>query len=77
MVVKAMLVCVFSESYDVPDAKNFFEQNYSHVYYIFYEVFISTEADLKQRGKWALIKFLLQKYKRMFVVLVFGKKVFH
>ena len=39
-----------SESYDVQEAKNFFEQNYSHVYYIFYDVFIITEADLKQRG---------------------------
>ena len=43
-----------SESYDVQEAKNFFEQNYSQVYYIFYDVFISTEADLKQRGKYIM-----------------------
>lgn len=40
-----------SETYDVHEAKNFFEANYSHIYYIFYDVFISVEADLKQRGK--------------------------
>ncbi len=42
---------ILSDSYDVQESKAFFEQNYSHIYYIFYDVFITTEADLKQRGK--------------------------
>ena len=42
---------LFSETYDVQEAKQFFDTNYSHIYYIFYDVFISVEGDLKQRGK--------------------------
>ncbi|XP_074642711.1 ral GTPase-activating protein subunit alpha-1-like [Tubulanus polymorphus] len=38
------------ESFDVSEAKKFFEDNYSHIYYIFYDAFISVEAELKQRA---------------------------
>ena len=41
----------FSENFDVKDAKQFFVDNYSHIYYIFYDNFGIVEADLKQRGK--------------------------
>lgn len=34
---------------DLYEAKLFFETNYSHIYYIFYDVFITIEANLKQR----------------------------
>ncbi|CAL1264601.1 unnamed protein product [Larinioides sclopetarius] len=35
---------------DTAEAKSFFESNYSHIYYIFYDVFISAENNLKQRA---------------------------
>ena len=41
----------FSDNYEVHDAKKFFQENYSHIYYIFYDNFGNVEADLKQRGK--------------------------
>ncbi|KAK6182371.1 hypothetical protein SNE40_010078 [Patella caerulea] len=36
--------------YDVQEAKRFFQDNYSHIYYIFYDNFSTIEADLKQRA---------------------------
>lgn len=41
----------FTENSEITEAKLFFESNYSHIYYIFYDVFIYTENNLKQRGK--------------------------
>ncbi|GIY68478.1 hypothetical protein CDAR_112172 [Caerostris darwini] len=38
------------ENSDTSEAKAFFESNYSHIYYIFYDVFISAENNLKQRA---------------------------
>ena len=43
-----------SDTYDTPEAKAFFEQNYSYIYYIFYDVFTNVESDLKQRGAKAM-----------------------
>lgn len=39
------------EHVDSDEAKNLFEANYSHVYYILYDTFVQAEANLKQRGK--------------------------
>ncbi|XP_025103645.1 ral GTPase-activating protein subunit alpha-1-like isoform X4 [Pomacea canaliculata] len=38
------------DNYDTQEAKKFFQDNYSHIYYIFYDNFGSVEADLKQRA---------------------------
>uniref|UniRef100_UPI00358E6671 ral GTPase-activating protein subunit alpha-1-like isoform X2 n=1 Tax=Myxine glutinosa TaxID=7769 RepID=UPI00358E6671 len=35
---------------DQSDLKQFFDLNYSHIYYIFFENFVSIEASLKQKG---------------------------
>ena len=61
---KGPLVCVlsilsisyFSDNFDIVDAKKFFCDNYSHIYYIFYDNFGNVEADLKQRGKFILFR---------------------
>ncbi|XP_055879751.1 ral GTPase-activating protein subunit alpha-2-like isoform X3 [Biomphalaria glabrata] len=37
------------DNYDIQEAKKFFTDNYSHIYYIFYDNFGTVEADLKQR----------------------------
>ena len=41
----------YSENYEVSEAKTFFKDNYSHIYYIFFDNFVTVEADLKQRGR--------------------------
>ncbi|ELU01115.1 hypothetical protein CAPTEDRAFT_167900, partial [Capitella teleta] len=41
---------VVLDTYDIADSKAFFEQNYSYIYYIFYDVFTNVESDLKQRA---------------------------
>ncbi|KAL8608299.1 hypothetical protein ACOMHN_042166 [Nucella lapillus] len=38
------------DNYDTQEAKKFFQDNYSHIYYIFYDNFGTVEADLKQRA---------------------------
>ncbi|GAB6020527.1 hypothetical protein CHUAL_003210 [Chamberlinius hualienensis] len=38
------------ENVDVAEAKSLFESNYSNVYHVFYDQFISVEANLKQRA---------------------------
>lgn len=40
-----------TENVDTDEAKCFFEANYSHIYYIFYDNFIIAETNLKQKGK--------------------------
>lgn len=39
-----------SDYYDIQEQKGFFEENFSHIYYIFYDVFVNVETELKQRG---------------------------
>ncbi|XP_042904592.1 ral GTPase-activating protein subunit alpha-1 [Parasteatoda tepidariorum] len=41
---------VVLENSDIHEAKIFFESNYSHIFYVFYDVFISAENNLKQRA---------------------------
>ncbi|KAL4238881.1 Ral GTPase-activating protein subunit alpha-2 [Mactra antiquata] len=38
------------DNYETSDAKKFFEDNYSHIYYIFFDNFVTVESDLKQRA---------------------------
>lgn len=54
---------VFQDNYDTQEAKKFFQDNYSHIYYIFYDNFGSVEADLKQRGM-TLFKVLKHHHKK-------------
>lgn len=39
------------ENVDTDEAKGFFEGNFSHVYFILYDCFVTAEANLRQRGK--------------------------
>ena len=38
-----------SDNLDQLDARSFFEQYYSHIFYVFYENFVAIETILKQR----------------------------
>ncbi|XP_052275567.1 ral GTPase-activating protein subunit alpha-2-like isoform X4 [Dreissena polymorpha] len=38
------------ENYETAEAKKFFEDSYSHIYYIFFDNFVTIETDLKQRA---------------------------
>lgn len=51
---KHIVICIFfyvKENVDTDEAKGFFEGNFSHVYFILYDCFVSAEANLRQRGK--------------------------
>uniref|UniRef100_A0A2I3G074 Ral GTPase activating protein catalytic subunit alpha 1 n=1 Tax=Nomascus leucogenys TaxID=61853 RepID=A0A2I3G074_NOMLE len=50
----------FSENAESIDLKQFFDQHFSHIYYVFFENFVTIEASLKQKGKIALIFHILQ-----------------
>lgn len=40
-----------AEHVDIEEAKSIFETNYSHVYYVLYDTFITAEGNLRQKGK--------------------------
>lgn len=40
------------EHFDTDEAKNYFEGNFSHVYFILYDNFIQAENNLRQRGNY-------------------------
>ncbi|XP_054712928.1 LOW QUALITY PROTEIN: ral GTPase-activating protein subunit alpha-1-like [Uloborus diversus] len=52
---------------DITEAKLFFESNYSHIYYVFYDVFIYAENNLKQphhrnsREDLEIVRFIFEK----------------
>lgn len=47
---------LFSDIVDGSDLKQFFESNYSQIYFIFYENFVTLENNLKQKGKfWSFV----------------------
>lgn len=41
----------FSENADSIDLKQFFDLHFSHIYYVFFENFVTIEVGLKQKGK--------------------------
>lgn len=43
--------CYFTENAESIDLKQFFDQHFSHIYYVFFENFVTIEASLKQKGK--------------------------
>lgn len=45
------LFILITEHVSSDEAKSFFEENYSHIFYILYETFVQAETNLKQRGK--------------------------
>jgi len=46
----SLCLVIVAETYDVREAMMFFEQNYSHIYFLFHEGFTNVEASLAQRG---------------------------
>ena len=41
----------FPENTEPSELKQFFDLNYSHIYYVFFENFVTIEVSLKQKGK--------------------------
>ena len=56
----------FSDNVDASDLKQFFETNYSQIYFIFYENFITLENILKLKGKNFYKKIFFLIYKVLF-----------
>lgn len=44
------MIYLLSEHFDAEEAKTYFENNFSHVYFILYDNFILAENNLRQRG---------------------------
>ncbi|GFR74888.1 Ral GTPase-activating protein subunit alpha-1 [Elysia marginata] len=71
------------DNYEVHDAKKFFQENYSHIYYIFYDNFGTVEADLKQRANKAHreelegILFIFEKILFLLPEIVHKRWMFH
>uniref|UniRef100_A0A8C2F620 Uncharacterized protein n=1 Tax=Cyprinus carpio TaxID=7962 RepID=A0A8C2F620_CYPCA len=49
----------FFFSHKPAELKHLFEQNYSHIYYVFFENFVTIEVNLKQKGKTSSASFYL------------------
>ncbi|XP_035826426.1 ral GTPase-activating protein subunit alpha-1 [Aplysia californica] len=71
------------DNYEIQDAKKFFLENYSHIYYIFYDNFGTVEADLKQRANKAhreeleAILFIFEKILFLLPEIVHKRWMFH
>ena len=44
---------------DAEEAKSIFESNFSHIYYILYDTFVTAEANLRQRGTVSYLSYTL------------------
>ncbi|KAH9496143.1 Ral GTPase-activating protein subunit alpha-1 [Bulinus truncatus] len=71
------------DNYDIQEAKKFFVENYSHIYYIFYDNFGTVEADLKQRANKAhreeleAILYIFEKILFLLPEIVHKRWMFH
>jgi len=50
IVILIIIIVLFLENVDAEEAKSIFESNFSHIYYILYDTFVTAEANLRQRG---------------------------
>lgn len=48
----------FAENAESAELKQFFDLNYSHIYYVFFENFITIEVSLKQKGMFFAVRML-------------------
>lgn len=51
MLLSALFPPDFPENAEPAELKQFFDLNYSHIYYVFFENFVTIEVSLKQKGK--------------------------
>jgi hypothetical protein len=49
-VVVVIIIFLLLENVDAEEAKSIFESNFSHIYYILYDTFVTAETNLRQRG---------------------------
>uniref|UniRef100_A0A4W4FS10 Rap-GAP domain-containing protein n=1 Tax=Electrophorus electricus TaxID=8005 RepID=A0A4W4FS10_ELEEL len=71
------------ENAEPAELKHFFDQNYSHIYYVFFENFVSIEVNLKQKGHKSQreeldsILFIFEKILQLLPERVQGRWQFH
>ncbi|XP_076833716.1 LOW QUALITY PROTEIN: ral GTPase-activating protein subunit alpha-1 [Brachyhypopomus gauderio] len=74
---------VVIENAEPAELKHFFDQNYSHIYYVFFENFVSIEVNLKQKGHKSQreeldsILFIFEKILQLLPERVRGRWQFH
>ena len=49
-----LLSCFFTENVDLVEARYIFETHYSHIFYLFYDVFVATEAGIKIKREYSM-----------------------
>ncbi|XP_060736569.1 ral GTPase-activating protein subunit alpha-1 isoform X4 [Tachysurus vachellii] len=71
------------ENAESSELKHFFDQNYSHIYYVFFENFVNIEANLKQKGHKSQreeldsILFIFEKILQLLPERIHGRWQFH
>ncbi|XP_064179388.1 ral GTPase-activating protein subunit alpha-1 isoform X9 [Anguilla rostrata] len=71
------------ENAESVDLKHFFDQNYSHIYYVFFENFVTIEVSLKQKGHKSQreeldsILFIFEKILQLLPERIQGRWQFH
>uniref|UniRef100_A0AAR2J076 Rap-GAP domain-containing protein n=1 Tax=Pygocentrus nattereri TaxID=42514 RepID=A0AAR2J076_PYGNA len=71
------------ENAEPAELKHFFDQNYSHIYYVFFENFVSIEVNLKQKGHKSQreeldsILFIFEKILQLLPERIHGRWQFH
>uniref|UniRef100_A0A4W5JSI5 Ral GTPase activating protein catalytic subunit alpha 1 n=1 Tax=Hucho hucho TaxID=62062 RepID=A0A4W5JSI5_9TELE len=74
---------IVSENAESGDLKNFFDQYYSHIYYVFFENFVTIEVSLKQKGHKSQreeldsILFIFEKILQLLPERIQGRWQFH
>ncbi|KAM9433585.1 ral GTPase-activating protein subunit alpha-1 isoform 7-T9 [Salvelinus alpinus] len=74
---------IVSENAESGDLKHFFDQYYSHIYYVFFENFVTIEVSLKQKGHKSQreeldsILFIFEKILQLLPERIHGRWQFH
>jgi hypothetical protein len=68
---------LFSENVDAEEAKSIFESNFSHIYYILYDTFVTAEANLRQRGTVNYLPYTVYYYVVGLVFTFSNKQIIH
>uniref|UniRef100_A0A674AQM0 Ral GTPase activating protein catalytic subunit alpha 1 n=1 Tax=Salmo trutta TaxID=8032 RepID=A0A674AQM0_SALTR len=74
---------IVSENAESGDLKHFFDQYYSHIYYVFFENFVAIEVSLKQKGHKSQreeldsILFIFEKILQLLPERIHGRWQFH
>lgn len=76
-IICIIIIVLFSENVDAEEAKSIFESNFSHIYYILYDTFVTAEANLRQRGTVNYLPYTVYYYVVGLVFTFSNKQIIH